>query len=107
MMRSVKILGAATFGIALALVSAASAQTQTVHRHARHPAAEGRQITVYGRESYLTLGTAASPGDFNGYALNSISSTAPFNPGVDHTTVGVRGLNRLPNNFTVPGCCVP
>jgi hypothetical protein len=28
-------------------------------------------------------------------------------PNVDHTFAGVRGLERLPNNFTVPGCCVP
>jgi hypothetical protein len=105
MLRSVKLFGALALGAALVLPFAANAAT--VHRHARHPAAEGRQITVYGRESYLTLGTGASPGDFNGYALNSISSTAPFNPGVDHTTVGVRGLERLPNNFTVPNCCFP
>ena len=28
-------------------------------------------------------------------------------PKIDHTFVGQRGLDRLPNNFTVPGCCVP
>jgi len=25
----------------------------------------------------------------------------------DYTFVGVRGLDRLPNNLTVPGCCAP
>jgi hypothetical protein len=105
MTRSLRFLGAAAV-IGLWFVSAADAQT--IHRHPRHPVGEaGRQITVHAPESFLTLGTGASPGDFNNYALSTIASTAPFNPGVDHTTVGVRGLNRLPNNFTVPGCCVP
>jgi hypothetical protein len=105
MKRTVQLLGLA-LGIGLSLSYSASAQT--VHRHARHAAGEaGRQITVYARESYLTLGPGASPGDFNSYALDSIGPAAPFMPFVDHTTVGVRGLNRLPNNFTVPGCCVP
>ena len=98
-----------TFGaVALAVVGLVSAaQAQTVHRHARHPAAEGRQITVYARESYLTAGTQVPVGSTSGYALDTISSTAPFMPFVDHTTVGVRGLERLPNNYTVPGCCTP
>ena len=54
----------------------------------------------------LTLGTGASPGDFNSYALNTISPQTHM-PEIDHTFVGQRGLERLPNNFTVPGCCVP
>ena len=105
MTRPVKTYGAVALGILIGFVSTADAQT--VHRHARHPAAEGRQITVYGRESYLTAGTGASVGSYSGYALDTISSTAPFNPFVDHTFVGVRGLERLPNNYTVPGCCAP
>ena len=105
MTRSGKLLGAA-LSIGLGLTCAATART--VHRHVRHPVAEaGRQITVHAPESYLTLGTGASPGDFNSYALDSIGAAAPYMPGVDHTTVGLRGQNRLPNNFTVPGCCVP
>jgi hypothetical protein len=90
----------------LALLFSSAADSQTVHRHHLQPAAEGRQITVYGRESYLTLGTGASPGDFNSYALSTISNTT-YMPNIDHTTVGLRGQTRLPNNFTVPGCCLP
>lgn len=101
----VKAYGAVALGLLIGFVSTADAQT--VHRHVRHPAAEGRNITVYGSESYLTAGTGASVGAYSGYALNSISSTAPFMPFVDHTAVGVRGLDRLPNNLTVPGCCTP
>jgi hypothetical protein len=104
MMRTVKMLGIAGFGAALALSGAANAQT--VHRHARHPAAAGHQIVVHARESYLTAGPGAEPGQYNGYALDSISATQSM-PEIDHTTVGLRGQNRLPNNFTVPGCCNP
>ncbi len=107
MTRSAKLFGAA-LAIGLGLTCAATAQT--VHRHVghvRHPVAEaGRQITVHAPESYLTLGTGASPGDFNSYALNTISPQTHM-PEIDHTFVGQRGLERLPNNFTVPGCCVP
>ncbi len=71
------------------------------------PVAEGRQITVYGRESYLTAGPTAPVGTYNGYALDTIASTAPFMPFVDHTFVGVRGLDRIPNNYTVPGLLQP
>jgi hypothetical protein len=105
MLRSVKTYGAVALGCLVGLVSTADAQT--VHRHVRHPAAEGRQITVYGRESYLTAGTEVPVGTYSGYALDTISSTAPFMPFVDHTTVGVRGLDRIPSNLTVPGCCTP
>ncbi len=104
MTRSAKLFGAA-LAMGLGLTGAATAQP--VHRHVRHPVAEaGRQIIVHAAESYLTLGTGASPGDFNNYALNTVT---PLNhmPEIDHTFVGQRGLERLPNNFTVPGCCVP
>jgi len=107
MMGSVKLAGAVALGFALGLASAASAQTAHRHpRHPVHPAAEGRQITVYGGESYLTAGTGASVGEYSGYALDTISNTT-FMPNIDHTTVGLRGQNRLPNTFTVPGCCAP
>ena len=108
MPRPVIAYGAVALGILVGFV--ATAEAQTVHRHLRHPAAaaaEGRQITVYGRESYLTAGPGASVGTYNSYALDTISSTAPFTPFVDHTTVGLRGLDRIPNNITVPGCCTP
>ena len=105
MPRSIKTYGAVALGCVIGLVS--SADAETLHKRARHPAAGGRQIVVHARESYLTAGTSAPVGAYSGYALDTISSTAPFMPFVDHTTVGVRGLERLPNNLTVPGCCEP
>ena len=107
MRHAVKLYGAVALGILLGAVSAADAQT--VHRrHVRHPPAEGHQIIVHARESYLTAGPTAPVGSYSGYALDTVSpGFAPFNPGVDHTTVGVRGLDRLPSNLTVPGCCTP
>ncbi len=103
MTRSLMLAGVATLGLGLGLPGA---DAQTTHRHQRHPAAEGRQITVYGRESYLTLGTGADVGSRNGYALDTFGANTHM-PYIDHTTVGMRGQNRLPTNFTVPGCCVP
>lgn len=104
MISSVKMLAAAAFGAALCLSWAANAQT--VHRHARHPAAAGHVIVVHPRESYLTAGPGADPGQYNGYALDLLGPTQ-YMPDIDHTTVGLRGQNCLPNNFTVPGCCNP
>jgi hypothetical protein len=108
MKRSIKVLGATALGILLGLSAAANAQT--IHRHARHPAAAGRQIVVHPRESYLTAGPGAFVGEYGGvegYALGTVSGY-PWNmPTIDHTFAGQRGLERLPNNFTVPGCCVP
>ena len=108
MMRSFKALAA--MALAGAILSPVAGEAQAVHRHhARQPAAaEGRDITVYGSESYLTAGTGATVGEFNNYALDTFSSSpTTFVPNVDHTTVGVRGLARIPNNFTVPDCCFP
>ena len=104
MPRSIQMVGAVALGVLLGCVSA---DAQTARRHARHPAAEGHQIVVHARESYLTAGPIAPVGTYNGYALSTVSSAAPFMPFVDQTTVGVRGLERLPNNFTLPGCCTP
>jgi len=103
MKRSIKIFGASVLGVVLGL---SAANAQTVHRHARHPVAVGRQIIVHPRESWLTAGPGAFVGEYNGYALDTFRP-GQFMPNVDHTFVGVRGLDRLPNNFTVPGCCVP
>ncbi len=105
MKRSIKVLGAAALGIVFGLTAAASAQT--AHRHVRHPAAAGRQIVVHARESYLTAGPGAFAGEYNGYALDTFAPPGKYMPDIDHTFVGQRGLDRLPNNFTVPGCCVP
>ncbi len=108
MMGSVKLAGAVALGLVLGLSSAANAQAVHHHpRHPAHPAPAGRQITVYANESYLTAGTGASVGEYNGYALDTLSPPGTYLPFVDHTTVGLRGQNRLPNNFTVPGCCGP
>jgi len=98
------IFGASALALLVGL--AASADAQTVRRH--HAAAgEGRQIVVHARESYLTAGPGAPVGSLNSYALSTISSTAPFTPGIDHTFVGLRGQERMPTNLTVPGCCRP
>lgn len=106
MAHSVQILAAATLAAVLVLPGAANAQT--AHRHARHPAAEGRDITVHAREAWLTAGTAVPFGSRSGYVLSTFAGGGTtFTPNVDHTTVGVRGLDRMPNNFTVPNCCVP
>lgn len=104
MKRSINILGAA---LSIVVGLSAAADAQTIHRHARHPAAAGRQIVVHARESYLTAGPGAFVGTYNGYALDTLQPPGTFLPSIDHTFVGVRGLERLPNNFTVPGCCVP
>jgi len=104
MMGSIKMSAAAALSAALCLSCAANAQT--VHRHVRHPVAAGHVIVVHPRESYLTAGPGASVGQYNGYALDTISATQ-YMPEIDHTFVGQPGLDRLPNNFTVPGCCVP
>jgi len=105
MIRSAAFL-CATASIGLLLSSGADAQTR--HRHLRHVVVEeGRQITVHAPESYLTLGTGASFGDFNKYALDTVSGVQGRMPEIDHTMQGLRGQNRLPNNFTVPGCCLP
>ena len=103
-MGAVKMLRIAALGAALVAAGAASAQT--VHRHARHPAAAGHVIVVHPRPSYLTAGPGADPGQYNGYALDSLAPTQ-YMPEIDHTNVGLRGQNRLPNNFTVPNCCAP
>ena len=106
MAQSFRVLAAAALVAALLVPAAANAET--ARRHVRQPAAEGRQITVYARESWLTAGTAVPFGSRSGYVLSTFAGGGTtFTPNVDHTTVGVRGLDRMPNNFTVPNCCVP
>ncbi|HTR11820.1 MAG TPA: hypothetical protein VMI72_00860 [Roseiarcus sp.] len=123
MKRHIGLAGSAALGLALALSGAAEAQTAHRH-HARHHMAvvaadpggpgaatngagraAGRQIIVRPGPSYLTAGTGAFPGEFSGYASWTVT---PLNhvPSA-YTFTGIRGLDRLPNNFTVPGCCVP
>jgi hypothetical protein len=88
--------------VALGIVLASScAEAQTVHHRVKHPAAAGRQITVHeGVEPWLTLGTWAPVGSRNSYALDTLSpAQRTTNQG---TFVGVRGLDRLPNDLSLP-----
>ena len=106
MRRSIKFVGAAALGVVLGLSVAADAQT--LHRHARYPSAEaGRQIVVHPRQSYLTAGPVAFVGTYDKYAVDTFAPIGQYMPNIDHTFVGQRGLERLPNNFTLPGCCGP
>jgi hypothetical protein len=94
----VSLLGAITLGIALA---SSSAEAQTVHHRVHHPAAAGRQITVHeGVEPWLTLGTWAPVGSRDGYALDTLRP--PQRTSNEGTFVGVRGLDRLPNDISLP-----
>ena len=92
-------LGAIALGIILASTSADAAQA--VHHRVKHPAPAGRQIIV--REatpSWLTLGTWAPVGSRQGYALDTFRpAQRTSNEG---TVVGVRGLDRLPNDIRLP-----
>jgi len=103
----VRLLGAVTIGVVLGSSCAANAQTvqnaQTAHR-VRHPAA-GHQITVHPRQSYLTNGTGASVGSHNGYVLDTLQP--PQRDTIQGTFVGLRGSDRLPNRYTVPGSDTP
>jgi hypothetical protein len=49
----------------------------------------------------LTLGTGASFGSHNGYVLDTFKPLQRDT--VQGTFVGLRGTDRLPNRFTVPG----
>ena len=106
MASSLRVLSAAA--LVAAILAPVDADAQTAHRRMRHPAAEGRDITVNARESWLTAGTSAPVGSLNNYVLSTFNGGGTtFVPNVDHTIVGVRGLQRMPSNFTVPNCCVP
>ena len=98
MTHSIRLLGAVAVGVALA----SSAGAQTVHHRARHPAPEGHQIVVHERavEPWLTLGTWAPVGSFNGYVSDTFRP--PQRDSVERTFVGVRGTDRLPNPVTLP-----
>ncbi len=108
MPRPIQTFGAVALGCLIGFV--ATADAETVHHRAHHhrPVAEGRQIVVHGGESYLTAGPVVPVGSYNGYVYSTFGGgPTTFMPDVDHTFVGVRGLDRMPNNFTVPGCCAP
>ena len=86
-----------TVGVILA---SSCAQAQTVHHRARHPAAAGREVTVHAREAWLTAGTGASVGSRNGYVLDTFRP--PRRDAVQNTFVDGRGLEFLPNQYSLP-----
>jgi hypothetical protein len=102
MTHPVSLLGVAALGIVLA---ASCAQAQTVHHRAHHPAAAaaGRQIIVReGVEPWLTLGTWAPVGSRQGYALDTFQPAQSQRTANQETFQGVRGIDRLPNDVSLP-----
>jgi hypothetical protein len=98
MTHSVSLLRAAALGI---LLSSSFAQAQTVHQRTHHPAAAGRQIIVReGVEPWLTLGTWAPAGSREGYALDTFRPPQRYSN--EGTFVAPRGLDRLPNDVSLP-----
>jgi hypothetical protein len=101
MTHPVGLFGALALGIVLA---SSCAQAQTVHRRAHHPSTAGeagRQITVRkGVEPWLTLGTWAPVGSRQAYALDTFRP--PLRTSNEGTFIGVRGLDRLPNDIRLP-----
>jgi hypothetical protein len=74
-----------------------------VHHRAKHPAAAGRQITVSkGVEPWLTLGTWARVGSRQGYVLDTLSPPQAQRTANQETFQGVRGIDRLPNDGSLP-----
>jgi hypothetical protein len=106
MTHPVSLLGAAALGIVLA---SSCAQAQAVHHRAHHPAAAGRQITAgrqiivrEGVEPWLTLGTWAPVGSRQGYVLDTLSPPQAQRTANQETIQGVRGIDRLPNDVSLP-----
>jgi hypothetical protein len=100
MTHPVSLFGAVALGIALA---SSCAEAQTVHHRAKHPpaGAAGRQIIVRPRvEPWLTLGTWAPVGSRQGYALDTFRP--PQRTSNEGTFIGERGLDRLPNDVSLP-----
>jgi hypothetical protein len=100
MAHPVSFVGAATLGI---LLATSCAEAQTVHHRTHHPAAAGRQIIVrQGVEPWLTLGTWAPVGSRQGYVLDTLSQPQAWRTANQETIQGVRGLDRLPNDVSLP-----
>jgi len=98
MTRQASALGAIALGIVLA---STSADAQAVHHRGKHPVPGGRQIIVReGTPSWLTLGTWAPVGSRQGYVLDTLQP--PQRTSNQGTFVGVRGLDRLPNDVRLP-----
>jgi hypothetical protein len=104
----VRMLGAVTLGLVIATSYSANAQTanaQTVQHRVKHPIAAGHQIIVHPRDAYLTAGVGASVGSHNAYVYDTFKP--PYRDTIQGTFVGLRGLDRLPNPYTVPGSDEP
>ena len=100
MTRQVGLLGAVALGIVFA---STSADAQTVHHRAKHPAPAGRQIIIrHGVEPWLTLGTWAPVGSRQGYALDTFRPPQSQRTANQETIQGVRGIDRLPNDVSLP-----
>ena len=98
MTHSVSLLGAAALGLVLA---SSCVQAQTVHHRAHHPVPAGRQIIVReGVAPWLTLGTWAPVGSRQGYALDTLRPPQRYSN--EGTFVSPRGLDRLPNDISLP-----
>jgi hypothetical protein len=114
MIRQVGLFGAVALGI---LLASTCAEAQTIHHRAKHPAdpggpatvgdgkgharPTGRQIIVHaGVEPWLTLGTWAPVGSRQGYALDTLRPPQRYSN--EGTFVSPRGLDRLPNDISLP-----
>jgi hypothetical protein len=101
----VSLVGAAALGIVLA---SSCAEAQTIHHRAHHPAAAGHEITVRkGVEPWLTLGTWAPVGSRQGYVLDTLSQPQAQRTANQQTIQGVRGIDRLPNDLSLPAANRP
>jgi hypothetical protein len=68
-------------------------------RRQKHPAPEGRQITVHPRPSYLTAGTQVPVGSYNGYVYGTFNQPTP----IEGTFTGLHGRERIEDQFANPG----
>lgn len=108
MLSSVRVLGAMALGIVLGSSCAANAQTpdaQTAHHRVKHPVGSSRQIIVHPRDAYLSGGVGASLGSHHAYVYDTLKP--PWRDTVQGTFVGMRGLDRLPTPYSVPGSDEP
>ena len=98
MTHSVSLVGAVALGIVFA---STCANAQPAHHRVKHPAPAGRQIIVrQGVEPWLTMGTWAPVGSRNGYALDTLRPPQRYSN--EGTFVAPRGLDRLPNDVSLP-----
>ena len=74
-------------------------QLTALKKRAKHPAPEGRQITVHPRPSYLTAGTQVPVGSYNGYVYGTFNQSPP----IEGTFTGLHGRERIQDQFANPG----